>query len=68
MMIAFKTRDGLIIVDDCPDVDENSDRAMRWLKPYPPIIDGARKTLPEVRCYILTTETFQGCPVFEEKP
>lgn len=63
---AFRTLDGLIAVDDCPDVDDTADHIVRPVKPYPPIVNGMRRQFCKVRYYERTGETYLGLPVFQE--
>ena len=53
---AFRTRDGLIAVDNCPDVSDNAPHIMRWL--------GSK--MPHARRYDRTVETHNGLPVYRE--
>ena len=68
---AFRTCDGLLAVDSCPDVECDAAYIMRWVEPpYPrykkpwTIYDTAKPG--ELRRYDRTPETYLGLPLFVE--
>jgi len=59
---AFRTRDGLTMIEECPDLSDSPQQILRPLKP----VAGMAAKFTEYRKYLRTSDTFNGRVVFEE--
>lgn len=68
---AFRTIDQLTAIDEVPDADGERlpPYLMRPCKPFPPLVNGVRDGFSiEYRKYELTSDTYEGLPVYQEQP
>lgn len=67
-MVAFKTKDGLIGIDDCSGLPGTVHRIIRLCRSKLPLEEQplAPREWRDKRHYVRTYQTYKGFPLFEE--